>query len=153
MMRSLENRKRSSVSACPQLQCEPHLLTEGGEEPLKQFDYREIITFFPLLSPVLSISLSLCCAQRPSSAQHDSSLHCCEYQSAGLKMRSCYCRCTVCANREERCTWLWRGDRIMMSSGNIAASFHSPQFLFFLHTSRQAVVVTAHRSCYFVIFF
>lgn len=45
-------------------------------------------------------------------------------------MRSCYCRCTVCANREGRCTWLWRGDRIMMSSGNIAACFLNPQILF-----------------------
>lgn len=45
-------------------------------------------------------------------------------------MRSYYCRHTVCANREGRCTWLWRGDRIMMSSGNIPASFLNPQILF-----------------------
>lgn len=84
-------------------------------------------------SPPISLailSFPLCCTHRPNSAQHDSSLHCYEYQSAGLKMRCCYCRRTVCANREGRCTWLQRSDRIMMSSGNISASFLNPQILF-----------------------
>lgn len=44
-------------------------------------------------------------------------------------MRSCYCRSTVCANREGRCTPLQRRDRIMMSCGNIPASFLNPQIL------------------------
>lgn len=87
---------------------------------MKQFDYREVITFSPIS---LSVSFPLCYTHRPNSAQHASSLHCNEYQSEGLKMRSCYCRSTVCTNREGRCTRLQRGDRIMMSSGNISASF------------------------------
>lgn len=79
--------------------------------------------FLISLSYSPSASLSLSVARRPNSAQHGSSLHCYEYQWAGLKMRSYYCRHTVCANREGRCTWLRRGDRIMMSSGNISAAF------------------------------
>lgn len=77
MMRTLENRNRSSVSA------RPHRLTERRESALKQFDYREVITFPPIALPY-SPSIPLCCTHRPNS-EHDSSLHCHEYQSAGLK--------------------------------------------------------------------
>lgn len=77
MMRTLENRNRSSVSA------RPHLLTERRESALKQFDYREVITP-PPISLLYSPSTPLCCTHRPNS-EHDSSLHCHEYQSAGLK--------------------------------------------------------------------
>lgn len=97
MMRSLENRKRSSVSVCPELQCELHLLTDGGEQALKQFDCREVITFFPISLPhSLPVSLSL------SVAHTDQTRH--EYQSAALKTSSCHCRCTVWANGETHLT-------------------------------------------------
>lgn len=59
MMRTLENRNRSSVSARPQLQREPHLLTERRESALKQFDSREVITFPPHFSPIFSLFPSL----------------------------------------------------------------------------------------------
>lgn len=45
-------------------------------------------------------------------------------------MRSSYCRCSICTNREGRCTRLRRGDRIMMSFGYISISLLNPQILF-----------------------
>lgn len=106
MMRTLENRNRSSVSASPEHQCEPHLMMERRDQALKQFDYREVITFSPHFSPLFSLlSFLLYCTQR-SNSEHDSSLRRYEYQSAGLEMRSCYCRNTACSNREGTCTSL-----------------------------------------------
>lgn len=107
----------------------------------------EQFAFFPPFL-FLILSLLLCCEHRPNSAQHDSSLHCSEYQSAGLKMRLCYCRSTVCANRVGRCTWLQRSNGIMMSSGNSQLSQPS-NHLFLLklwQKPTQTIIVTPQQS-------
>ena len=132
-----------------------HISWQRGEQALKQSDYREVITSYPpFLSVILSTSVfSLSAAHTDQTLlSRTLFLHRYEYQSAGLKMWSCYCRSTVCTNREGDMYLTQRGHRIMMSSGNISAKLSQPSNPLFLLSSRQkptrAVIVTAQQSCY-----
>ena len=69
-----KNRKRSSVSVCPQIQCEPHLLTERGAG-FETVWLQRSNHFLPPISLGYSLHVCLfplCCTHRPNSAQQDS---------------------------------------------------------------------------------
>lgn len=107
--------------------------------------------FFPFLFLILSHSSSLC--------THTHTTLCSAWFLPALlwipmsrTKDEIYCRRTVCANREGRCTWLSRDDWIMMSSGNISAfstlkSSFPPQLA---HKPTQAIIVTWQQCDYFV---
>ena len=152
-----KNRKRSSVSVCPQIPCEPHLLTERGAGFETVWLQRSNHFYPPFLSLILSTSVfSLSAAHTDQTLlSRTLFLHRYEYQSAGLKMWSCYCRSAVCTNREGGMYLTQRGDRIMMSSGNISATLSQPSNPLFLLGSRRqptrAVIVTAQQSFLFCV--
>lgn len=103
----LENRKRSSVSVCPGLQCFSASFISwqigGGKRALKRFDNREVIRFF---FPSLSVAHT-----DPTRLR----------VAADTNQRGCAVR----SNRA-----MHPGDKIIMSSGSVSASVLDAQTAF-----------------------